>query len=145
MTGPPTAATVSQHGSSAGSRPSSRKTSLTHLLGSAAGSTTSAFSSGTNAGVDADDSAYVYMTIQLYSIEKEFYLVDFKCAGYERLVPRRIVHEEGLDHTDSGSNGSAVDTELVGAGRAAEEKDVSSPFPFLDVASRLIIQLAEAE
>ena len=35
--------------------------------------------------------------------------------------------------------------ELVGQGRATEEKDVSSPFPFLDVASRLIIQLAEAE
>ncbi len=35
--------------------------------------------------------------------------------------------------------------ELMGAGRSADEKDVSSPFPFLDVASRLIIALAEAQ
>lgn len=42
---------------------------------------------------------------------------------------------------DDGKN--VVET-FVGDGRAVEEKDVSSPFPFLDVASRLIIQLAEA-
>lgn len=41
-------------------------------------------------------------------------------------------------------NGAGFDEELVGDGRAVEEKDVSSPFPFLDVSSRLIIQLAEA-
>lgn len=142
-----------------------------------------------------DDSAYVYMTIQLYSIEKEFYLVDFKCAGYERLV-RHLVQgiaeaEDVPDGDDDdigptgeigeGHHGKLSDTsrnhlssiddhvatkdfsqkggsltrastpsrkmheELVGHGRAVEEKDVSSPFPFLDVASRLIIQLAEAE
>ena len=123
MTGPP----ASSHSHSA-SRPGSRKTSLTHMLGSAAASTTSAFSSSRD--VEADDQAYVYMTIQLYSIEKEFYLVDFKCAGYERLKPE--MNEEGEEG-------------VVGMGRAAEEKDVSSPFPFLDVASKLIIQLADAE
>lgn len=160
----------------------------------------------------ADDTAYIYLTIQLYSIEKEFYLVDFKCAGYERLVRRLIreveTHDEALsddnDDTDSDRernhppkdiatgkprDGGAWDTlrkmsshsnrkpvrpqrhdsdssidddddadseggtksgiklreELVGDGRAVDEKDVSSPFPFLDVASRLIIQLAEAD
>jgi len=132
----------------------------------------------------ADDCAWVYMTIQLYSIEKEFYLVDFKCAGYERLVRRLIagkrdgkgdeegeelrgdgeedggkvdvdvdadaggdwVGEEEVEAEHGGGGGGvAMREEFVGDGRAAEEKDVSSPFPFLDVASRLIIQLAEAE
>ncbi|KAL9089134.1 MAG: hypothetical protein Q9159_002694 [Coniocarpon cinnabarinum] len=154
--------------SSASSRPQSRKTSLTHLLGSQAGSTTSAVSTGTNAGIDADESAFVYMTIQLYTIEKEFYLVDFKCAGYERLALK--VSDSGSDvrrteSADDGGEGQHVrefdgqkehddgrekegdagkEREKVGMGRAADEKDVSSPFPFLDVASRLIIQLAEA-
>ncbi|KXL41497.1 MAG: hypothetical protein FE78DRAFT_156326 [Acidomyces sp. 'richmondensis'] len=71
------------------------------------------------------ESVWVYVTIQLYSIEKDFYLVDFKCAGYERLVKGEGGKEEGV-------------------GRSAEEKEKSSPFPFLDVAGRLIIQLAEA-
>jgi hypothetical protein len=34
--------------------------------------------------------------------------------------------------------------EFVGAGRTSDEKDITSPYPFLDLASRLIIQLAEA-
>ncbi|KAI7066711.1 hypothetical protein KC352_g43007, partial [Hortaea werneckii] len=37
---------------------------------------------------DPNECVWVYVTIQLYSIEKDFYLVDFKCAGYERLVRR---------------------------------------------------------
>lgn len=102
---------------------------MTHMLGSAAASTTSGLSSSKE--VEADDQAYVYMTIQLYSIEREFYLVDFKCAGYERLVAQA--------HDGDDEDG------IVGLGRMAEEKDVSSPFPFLDVASKLIIQLADAE
>lgn len=169
----------------------------------------------------ADDSAYVYVTIQLYSIEKEFYLVDFKCAGYERLVrrlvrqvepterggdededddeaiwnedhrsdsdddsdhfqmdiprggkPREGGHWETLRKMSSTSNrkpqksverarrgydddddddeeegtksGLKLVEELVGDGRV-DEKEKASPFPFLDVASRLIIQLAEAD
>lgn len=104
------------------------------------------------------DSAWVYVTIQLYSIEKDFYLVDFKCAGYERLVRRFAQEVSGSNEsdvvrTDNAPEGfeegdGAVDEwgeELVGAGRAVDEKEVSSPFPFLDVASRLIIALAEAQ
>jgi len=168
----------------------------------------------------ADDSAFVYVTIQLYSIEKEFYLVDFKCAGYERLIRRLVRHVEPVgrrddddeddddiwnedkrsdsgddsdnfpmemqggkpregghwatlrkmsstsnrrpqkltrysrDHDDDGEeadseggtkSGIKLVEEIVADGRADEEKDVASPFPFLDVASRLIIQLAEAD
>ena len=106
----------------------------------------------------ATESAWVYVTIQLYSIEKDFYLVDFKCAGYERLVKRFAREVNGSDETDiarvdnapegyDDSDGAEDEerNQLVGAGRSAEEKDISSPFPFLDVASRLIIQLAEAQ
>ena len=123
-----------------------------------------------------DQSVYVYVTIQLYCIEREFFLVDFKCAGYER-IHRQLVREvrssmEGLPGTvgSTVAHGSAeargereewvelgeeeevgADVEvrereeLMGIGRLQDEKDVTSPFPFLDVAGRLIIQLAEAD
>lgn len=100
----------------------------------------------------ADEKVWVYVTIQLYAIEKDFYLVDFKCAGYERLV-RRFASElnGGLEPDVVSRKGSDPeqgedddDEDLVGEGRYADEKDISSPFPFLDIASRLIIQLAEA-
>ncbi|KAI7261223.1 hypothetical protein KC352_g10004, partial [Hortaea werneckii] len=108
---------------------------------------------------DPNECVWVYVTIQLYSIEKDFYLVDFKCAGYERLVRRFAKEVNGSHHPgsqphDSGGPGSPEDEgdvtededgeELVGLGKIEGEKDISSPFPFLDVASRLIIQLAEA-
>ena len=47
-----------------------------------------------------DESVWVYVTIQLYSIEKDFYLVDFKCAGYERLVQRFAKEMTGSEGTD---------------------------------------------
>jgi carbon catabolite-derepressing protein kinase len=56
------------------------------------------------------------MEIQIYEMEYGVYLVDFKCTGYER--------EDGT---------------------LLEEKDVMSPFPFLDMAAKLIMQLAEAD
>lgn len=62
------------------------------------------------------DSVVMHLDIQLYEMEPGVYLVDFKCAGYE-----------------------------TPDGMLLEEKDVTSPFPFLDLASKLIIQLAEAD
>lgn len=57
------------------------------------------------------------MDIQIYEMaEAGSYLVDFKCDGYE--TPE---------------------------GKILEEKQVTSPFPFLDLAARLIMQLADAE
>lgn len=106
-----------------------------------------------------DESVYVYVTVQLYSIEKDFYLVDFKCAGYEKLVKRFamevndgkpvdvVKHHEDVDADipDDVSVHDGVDGEKYsGEGRVADEKDITSPYPFLDVASRLIIALAEA-
>lgn len=95
-----------------------------------------------------DEKIWVYVTIQLYAIEKDFFLVDFKCAGYERLVRRFASEvndgEEPEIRRKNSDGGEDDDADLVGEGRYADEKDISSPFPFLDVASRLIIQLAEA-
>jgi len=56
------------------------------------------------------------MDIQIYEMESGVYLVDFKVDGYETLD-----------------------------GKLLEEKDVTSPFPFLDMAARLIMQLADAD
>lgn len=121
-------------------------------------------------GAEAKESVWVYVTIQLYSIEKDFYLVDFKCAGYERLARRFAKEmqshmsgsnagsgspapemaktasggEEEKEEDDAEEEGDEEGEVLVGMGRTAEEKEISSPFPFLDVCSRLIIQLAEA-
>lgn len=65
---------------------------------------------------DPDDSVIMHLDIQLYEMESGVFLVDFKCAGYE-----------------------------TADGKLLEEKDVTSPFPFLDLASKLIVQLAEAD
>ncbi|OQO07201.1 hypothetical protein B0A48_07771 [Cryoendolithus antarcticus] len=181
----------------------------------------------------AEEKCYVYVTVQLYAIEKDFYLVDFKCAGYEQLVrklakainggvaPDMQKHAEGRDNHDDNHVGYSAyekdkaakankkdkkddvvkevrvfrekkqpkpkkddkdekdgkdgkddkdvkddeeddeskdgdddddddddgyeDVEYTAEGRNADEKDITSPYPFLDVASRLIIQLAAAE
>jgi carbon catabolite-derepressing protein kinase len=112
---------------------------------------------------EPDESAYVYMTIQLYTIEKDFYLVDFKCAGYERLArevvkevrtelengaagPWRRINDESLDNLQGlGDEYEVRETEVLnGSGRENPgEKKVTSAFPFLDVASRLVAELAD--
>ncbi|KEY68565.1 hypothetical protein S7711_08032 [Stachybotrys chartarum IBT 7711] len=58
----------------------------------------------------------LHLDIQIYEMDQGVYLVDFKCSGYE--TPE---------------------------GRILEEKEVTSPFPFLDMAAKLIMQLAEAD
>ena len=58
----------------------------------------------------------MHLDIQIYEMEQGVYLVDFKCSGYETL-----------------------DRRLLG------DKEVMGPFPFLDMAARLIMQLAEAD
>lgn len=129
-----------------------------------------------------DEAVYIYMSIQLYSIDRDFFVVDFKCAGYERLVSN-LVHEIkatssslSLSHLANDTSGhddgwddeqgvwrvlnegaltedvarevkehGAVVRERVvekGAGRKEGEKRCTSPFPFLDVASTLILQLS---
>lgn len=58
----------------------------------------------------------MHLDIQIYEMEQGVYLVDFKCSGYE-----------------------------TAQGTLLEEKEVTSPYPFLDMAARLIMQLAEAD
>lgn len=126
-----------------------------------------------------DESLYVHMEIQLYQLEQNFYLVDFKCAGYERIDGEDSSDED--DEQDGEEDGQEEEEKKVkkvgfleelggdatgggdviknedgdratndeqngrkGTGRKQEEKDVSSPFPFLDLAGKLIIQLAAA-
>ncbi|KAH8712081.1 serine threonine protein kinase-like protein SNF1p [Phaeosphaeriaceae sp. PMI808] len=135
----------------------------------------------------SDEAVHIYVTIQLYSIDREFFVVDFKCAGYERLVSNLVreikastgntsfsnlasssqpkYYEDGWDDEQGvwrrlddgealpddlarglrdggGRNVLRERTEEVGAGRKEGEKVVTSPFPFLDVASTLILQLS---
>lgn len=104
---------------------SRRRSSTIGSLSSAAGSATSvAGGSGVGHLPVANDSVYIYMDVQLYQLEHDYFLVDFKCAGYEAVVLNVV-------------------GELVGSGYRVVEKDVTSPFPFLDAASKLIVQLAE--
>ncbi|KAK4504022.1 hypothetical protein PRZ48_004937 [Zasmidium cellare] len=129
-------------------------------VGPGQGSKANSVYSGSTAHTEipkAEESVWVYVTIQLYAIEKDFFLVDFKCAGYERLVRRFAREVTGSNESDVVKHDNAPDgyssadfdedesgEQLVGVGRPLEEKEITSPFPFLDVASRLIIQLAEA-
>ncbi|KEZ45231.1 Carbon catabolite-derepressing protein kinase [Scedosporium apiospermum] len=64
-----------------------------------------------------DPGAFVamHLDIQIYDMEPSGFLVDFKCSGYE-------THDR----------------------RLLDDKEVMSPFPFLDMAARLIMQLAES-
>lgn len=168
-------------------RRSSTNTSTSSLNHGVEGMTTAeqASSSG-DEHPQPDESVWIYMSIQLYSIDRDFFVVDFKCAGYERLVSNVVReikatstsstsisnlalssshhHEDGWDDEqgvwrrlnegeplpedlarelrDGGRGLMRERTEEVGAGRKDGEKIVTSPFPFLDVASTLILQLS---
>lgn len=126
-----------------------------------------------------DEAVYIYMSIQLYSIDREFFVVDFKCAGYERLVHNLVrevrtastantsISNLSLTNPDLDDDGESEWRRLgegeplpedvarrgvasalrewkeeVGVGRVEGEKRATSPFPFLDVASSLILHLS---
>ncbi|CAG7924593.1 unnamed protein product [Penicillium olsonii] len=71
---------------------------------------------------------WVFLDIQLYQLEENNYMVDFKCDGYQNVIR---------------ANG---DTEWhpISKRYMNKEKEVTSPYPFLDVASDLVAQLAVA-
>lgn len=105
-----------------------RRGSVIGSLGSAAGSATSvAGSAGTVNTAAAESACYVYMDVQLYMLEADSYLVDFKCAGYESMVEAALSNSE---------------KKLVGSGYRVADKDVTSPQPFLDLTNKLVIHLA---
>ena len=110
-----------------------RRGSIIGSLASATGSTTSvgaiSAAGGQMAGSAADNACFVYMDVQLYQLDTETYLVDFKCAGYEAAV-------EVADAIDS------TQKKLVGSGYRVLDKDVTSPQPYLDLTNKLVIHLA---
>ncbi|RAL14271.1 carbon catabolite derepressing protein kinase Snf1 [Aspergillus homomorphus CBS 101889] len=71
---------------------------------------------------------WVFVDIQLYQLEENNYMVDFKCDGYQN-----VIRGEG----DS-------DWHPISKRFRNKEKEVTSPYPFLDVASDLVAQLATA-
>ena len=74
------------------------------------------------------DACYVYADIQLYTMEPDTYLVDFKCSGYESVIKEYV---------------NDLETKILGTGVRVVDKDVTSPQPFLDLANKLVIQLAK--
>lgn len=114
-----------------------RRSSLAYgSLSSAAGSTTSVTEGGEVSAPPThnfnDTACFVYLDLQIYTLEFETYLVDFKCAGYESIVGSKEV---------ANAKGEMV-TEYIGSGIRVVEKDVTSPQPFLDLANKLVIHLA---
>lgn len=105
-----------------------RRSSIIGSLSSATGSATSVAASvrGVSA-VASDNACYVYMDVQLYMLETDCYLVDFKCAGYETIVEAAVSESE---------------KKLFGSGFRVADKDVTSPQPFLDLTNKLVIHLA---
>lgn len=98
------------------------------LNSSKAGSASNVSSVMTPTTPQVYDACYVYADIQLYTMEPDTYLVDFKCSGYESVVKEYI---------------NGVEAELRGTGFRVADKDVTSPQPFLDLANALVIQLAK--
>ncbi|PKY04530.1 Pkinase-domain-containing protein [Aspergillus campestris IBT 28561] len=72
---------------------------------------------------------WVFVDIQLYQLEEHNYMVDFKCDGYQNVI--RAEHD-------------GADWHPITKRFRNKEKEVTSPYPFLDVASDLVAQLAVA-
>ncbi|GIJ99395.1 protein kinase [Aspergillus viridinutans] len=71
---------------------------------------------------------WVFVDIQLYQLEENNYMVDFKCDGYQN-----VIRAEG-----------EPDWHPISKRYFNKEKEITSPYPFLDVASDLVAQLAVA-
>ena len=133
----PTGQTISAHSSRHDlSNPVSRRTSVIGSNASASNSVSNVTDpkSTHTQGTALSTSCYVYMDVQLYTLEAQTdkngggcYLVDFKCAGYEPLIERVFGESQ---------------KEMVGVGYKMADKDVTSPQPFLDMTNRLVIYLA---
>ncbi|KAF9893935.1 Protein kinase [Aspergillus nanangensis] len=71
---------------------------------------------------------WVFVDIQLYQLEENNYMVDFKCDGYQNVIC-----------ADGDQDWRPISKRFRN-----KEKEVTSPYPFLDVASDLVAQLAVA-
>ncbi|KAI1933307.1 Protein kinase [Ophidiomyces ophidiicola] len=88
-------------------------------------SSISSYSATLNHGV------WVFVDIQLYQLEQDNYMVDFKCDGYQNVV--RIEGE-----------GNSSEWSPISKRFRNKDKEITSPYPFVDVASDLVAQLAAA-
>jgi len=99
-----------------------------------------------NTGIDGT-ACFVYMDLQIYLLEQDTYLVDFKSAGYENVVGEREVRETTTSTAGGGAGvklgSGAVRMESIGEGVRRGDKDVSSCQPFMDLANKLVIHLAK--
>ena len=88
---------------------------------------------------------WVYVDIQLYMLETNTYVVDFKCDGYQNVVlidPGKEKVKEKEDGGDESESDSKPYWKPTTKRYKNKEKEISSPFPYLDVASELIAHLA---
>lgn len=104
------------------------------------GGSTSAGGSGSGGGTSGPSSleqvqtmriaygVWVFIDIQLYQLEANNYMVDFKCDGYQNVIRAELDGE----------------WRPVSKRIRNKEKEVTSPYPYLDVASDLVAQLAIA-
>ena len=111
---------------------STRRNSVLGSLASAQGSATSFGATDSTANFN-DTACFVYMDLQVYVLEADTYLVDFKSAGYELILGERQVRNRQGEMT----------TEYIGSGNRKADKDVTSAQPFLDLANKLVIHLAK--
>ena len=136
-----------------------------------------------NKGPNQQIGVYVFIDIQLYMLESNTFMVDFKCDGYQNVVlvdPSKERNKTPQVHNGNGSpysspitsrpptaygedkqNGHDLHTNSNGNSVGDnddetmkpywkpttrrfknKEKEISSPYPYLDVASDLIAQLA---
>lgn len=114
---------------------------------------------------------WIFIDIQLYAIDQGTFVVDFKCDGYQNVVwhdpkkdrekirtpatnstftsPATSRPTSGFEHNSHSSSDRLTDDDGATEGywKAVSkrykniEKEISSPYPYLDVASDLVAQL----
>ncbi|KIW11485.1 hypothetical protein PV08_10785 [Exophiala spinifera] len=112
---------------------------------------------------------WVFIDIQLYTLETGTYVVDFKCDGYQNVIWHDVRKDKDrIKTSNSGSNVASPSNSRPTSGFSENhrtgseqwdegapegywkpvskryrnvEKEISSPYPYLDVASDLVAQL----
>ena len=109
---------------------------------------------------------WVFIDIQLYTLDSQTFVVDFKCDGYQNVIwyepkhktltnPNSTVVSPATNKAPSGVGSASISRNNSYDLKKVEgywkpiskrfkniEKEVSSPYPYLDVASDLVAQLA---
>lgn len=161
--------TASQHNSRPSSGVSESQAAESHELHKAFGSTSRPESSaGMNISkmTPSHVGVWVFIDIQLYSLDAATFVVDFKCDGYQNVVWMEPKHKivaaansavtspnasrphSGVDSAGISRNNSYDLKKAEGYWKPISkryqnvEKEITSPYPYIDVASDLVAQLA---